>query len=168
VNLELKFLFLRSSEAASNTAMEHHILEDLYAKFIEYDIQIPGIVVWLRSTFVFRNLIHVQNCIDILRSDLSVSAVRAVVESENRLYGIENDILSPQFEDYGRSMVRRQDVGKSYKVFSTDFFRFSRETLNDRFLGANVRAVVTDKICGFDIDDFEMTNSAFSLHRGTL
>jgi CMP-N,N'-diacetyllegionaminic acid synthase len=158
--------FLRSAAAASNTAMEQDILKDLYLKFSEHNIDLPDIIVWLRPTFVFRNVTHVEKCIDLISSDNSVSAARTVVESENRLYGIEDGILRPQFEDHGRSMMRRQEMGHSYKVFSTDVFRFSKDNLHDSFLGHNVRGVVTNKICGFDIDDnddFEMASAVFGL-----
>ena len=112
------------------------------------------------------NITHVEKCIDIICSDNSVSATRTVVETENRLYEIEDDVLLPQFEDYGRSMIRRQEMGSSYKVFSTDVFRFSKDNLHDSFLGNNVRGVVTNKICGLDIDDnddFEIANAIFGL-----
>ena len=158
--------FLRSADAASNVSMEQDILKDLYSKFGEYNIDFPDIIVWLRPTFVFRNITHVEKCIDIICSDNSVSATRTVVETENRLYEIEDDVLLPQFEDYGRSMIRRQEMGNSYKVFSTDVFRFSKDNLHDSFLGNNVRGVVTNKICGLDIDDnddFEIANAIFGL-----
>lgn len=163
--------FLRSVEAASNVAMEHHILRDLYAKFCDYNIALPDIIVWLRPTFVFRNLSHVEQCIDLLVADDSVSAARTVVEAENRLYGVVNGSLSPQFDDKGRSMVRRQEMSESYKVFSTDVFRFSKDNLHERFLGSNIRCVVTDKICGFDIDDkddFEMASAVYGLREGGI
>lgn len=163
--------FLRSADAASNDSMEQDILNDLYLKFNEHNIDLPDIIVWLRPTFVFRNVVHVEKCIDIVISDNSVSAARTVVESENRLYGIEDGILLPQFEDHGRSMMRRQDMGYSYKVFSTDVFRFSKDNLHDSFLGNNIRGVITNKICGFDIDDnddFEMVSAIFSSQGKTL
>lgn len=163
--------FLRAAYAATNVSMEQDILNDLYIKFNKFNIDLPDIIVWLRPTFVFRNISHVEECIDLITSDNSISAVRTVVESENRLYGIEDGILQPQFEDHGRSMIRRQEMGYSYKVFSTDVFRFSKDNLHDNFLGNNVRGVVTNKICGFDIDDeddFEMVSAIFGLQGGRL
>ena len=53
--------FLRSAEAAADTAMEEHILSDLRAKFGEFQIEEPDLVVWLRPTFVFRSKSDVED-----------------------------------------------------------------------------------------------------------
>ncbi|WP_264522056.1 cytidylyltransferase domain-containing protein [Flavobacterium sp. N1994] len=145
--------FLRSDFAASSTAMEQDILVDLYQKFEEHNIPQPDILVWLRPTFVFRSLADVQKCIDQLKNDSLLSASRTVCESEGRLYKVENDILVPSFDDNGKSMMRRQDFGDRYKVFSTDVFRSDKKNTTDDFLGRKVGAVVTNKLCGLDIDD---------------
>ncbi|MEK7650695.1 MAG: acylneuraminate cytidylyltransferase family protein [Patescibacteria group bacterium] len=145
--------FLRSEFAASDTAMEEHILEDLYQKFDEHGIEYPDIFVWLRPTFIFRNLASVKECIDRLIKDESLTACRTVVETECRLYRVEDGILRPDFDDRGRSMIRRQEVGKRYKVFSTDVFRGKPKNSGTAFLGNNVGAVIVDKLYGVDIDD---------------
>ena len=145
--------FLRSSEAAADTAMEEHILEDLRVKFAEASIEEPDIVVWLRPTFVFRSIIDVERCIKVLESDSSFTAARTVVRAENRLYQIKNQSLVAGFDDNSKSMMRRQDMPKSYKVFSTDVFRFKGNLFGDDFLGRKVFAVKTDSTCGLDIDD---------------
>lgn len=145
--------FLRSDFAASSTAMEQDILVDLYQKFEQHDIPQPDILVWLRPTFVFRSIVDVQKCIDQLKNDRSLTASRTVCESEGRLYKVENDILVPSFDDNGKSMMRRQDFGDRYKVFSTDVFRADKKNTTDDFLGRKVGAVVTNKLCGLDIDD---------------
>ncbi|WP_445454318.1 acylneuraminate cytidylyltransferase family protein [Flavobacterium sp. 25HG05S-40] len=145
--------FLRSDFAASSTAMEQDILVDLYQKFEEHHIPQPDILVWLRPTFVFRSIADVQKCIDQLKNDASLTASRTVCESEGRLYKVESDILVPSFDDHGKSMMRRQDFGDRYKVFSTDVFRANQKNTSDDFLGRKVGAVVTNKLCGLDIDD---------------
>jgi CMP-N,N'-diacetyllegionaminic acid synthase len=145
--------FLRSSWAAADNAMEQDILKDMYEKFVLSGIKKPDIIVWLRPTFVFRNIQDVKRCINILKLKPEFSAVRTVCESEARLYDINGDHLIPEFDDHGKSMIRRQDIGKRYKVFSTDVFRFASDNLTDDFLGRNIAAVVTNKICGLDIDD---------------
>jgi CMP-N-acetylneuraminic acid synthetase len=145
--------FLRSDFAASSTAMEQDILVDLYKKFEIHNIVQPDILVWLRPTFVFRSLTDVQKCIDQLKNDSSLTASRTVCESEGRLYKEENTILVPSFDDKGKSMIRRQDFGNRYKVFSTDVFRADLKNTSDDFLGRKVGAVVTNKLCGLDIDD---------------
>lgn len=145
--------FLRSDFAASSTAMEQDILVDMYQKFKEHNISQPDILVWLRPTFVFRSINDVKKCIDQLIKDPTLTASRTVCESEGRLYKVENDILIPSFDDFGKSMMRRQDFGDRYKVFSTDVFRAAKMNTNDDFLGRKVGAVITNKLCGMDIDD---------------
>ncbi len=145
--------FLRSVEAATDTAMEQHIFLDLRKKFAASGIEEPDIVVWLRPTFVFRVVSHVERCIAALKADNTITAARTVVRAENRLYQIQDSRLIPSFVDNGKSMMRRQDIVPSYKVFSTDVLRFKNNILSDDFLGRNIYAVETDSICGFDIDD---------------
>lgn len=147
--------FLRSDYAARDSAMEQDILKDLREKFKENNIDEPDLVVWLRPTFVFRNVEHVTACVNILKNDNTFSSARTVVNTENRLYHIdEKNCLIPNFDDKSKSMIRRQDMPKSYKVFSTDIIRFKNNQFDDDFLGRNVHAVVTDVICGLDIDDY--------------
>ncbi|HLU17276.1 MAG TPA: acylneuraminate cytidylyltransferase family protein [Edaphocola sp.] len=145
--------FLRGVEASSDTAMEQDILVDLNINFERYNIEKPDIIVWLRPTFVFRDLDLVQKGIDYLKRSPQLSAVRTVCESEGRLYRIDEGFLRPDFDDQQKSMIRRQDIGKRYKVFSTDILRFTAGNLHDDFLGRNVLALETNKICGLDIDD---------------
>ena len=146
--------FLRSSEASGDTAMEEDILKDLYFKFQEYDIPMPDIIIWLRPTFVFRDLITTLKGIEILRHTPEINSVRTICETEARLYSIDTENkLTPHFDDRGKSMIRRQDIGTFYKVFSTDIFRFNQENLNNDFLGRNVIGLPISKICGLDIDD---------------
>lgn len=146
--------FLRSEYAASSIAMEQDILEDLYAKFEQEGIAQPDLIVWLRPTFVFRNLQDVKKCISLLIDNPHFTAARTVCESESRLYSIDdNNKLIPSFDDGSKSMIRRQDIGIKYKVFSTDIIRSSTKDTGNDFLGRNVAAVVTNKLCGLDIDD---------------
>lgn len=145
--------FLRSSEAAADTAMEEHILADLRVKFAEHNIPEPDILVWLRPTFVFRSVSDVEQCIEILKSNPQATAARTVVRAENRLYHLEDGVLTPAFDDLGKSMMRRQDMRPEYKVFSTDVFRFRGNDFGPDFLGRSVYAVETNSKCGLDIDD---------------
>lgn len=145
--------FLRSSEAAADTAMEEHILADLRVKFAENNIPEPDIIVWLRPTFVFRSISDVEQCIEILQTNQHATAARTVVRAENRLYHIDDGVLTPGFDDQGKSMMRRQDMRAEYKVFSTDVFRFKGNNFGSDFLGRSVYAVETNSKCGLDIDD---------------
>jgi CMP-N,N'-diacetyllegionaminic acid synthase len=150
--------FLRSKEAASDTAMEEDILYDLYENFDRYGIAYPDLFVWLRPTFIFRDAVVVHQCIDKLLNDDSYSAARTVCETEGRLYRLDNGILVPQFDDKGKSMIRRQETGIFYKVFSTDVFRGKPRNCGVDFLGRKVYGVEIPKICGLDIDDDEDFN----------
>lgn len=145
--------FLRSDKASSDTAMEQDILEDLYEKFSNHGIDYPDYFIWLRPTFVFRDLREVQRGIRILEENENITAVRTVCPSEGRLYALDEQILSPNFDDGGKSMIRRQDVGDFYKVYSTDIFRGKPKNVSDDFLGRNVMGIPINKICGLDIDD---------------
>lgn len=159
--------FLRAAAAASDTAMEEDILRDLAAKFPSHGIDMPDILVWLRPTFPFRDGAAVRKCMDILRADTGWTAARTVCESEARLYrlGAEGG-LAPDFDTGGRSMIRRQEIGARYKVFSTDVFRFDPGRVTDDFLGRKVYGVPVPAICGLDIDNAEDFALAEAVIRG--
>lgn len=146
--------FLRSATASSSIAMEQHILSDVYSRFKQHNIAQPDLIVWLRPTFVFRDVDSVNKCIEILKANKNITSARTVCESECRLYDIDqNNMLIPTFDDGGKSMIRRQDIGTRYKVFSTDVFRADEFNTSEDFLGRRVAAVPINKICGLDIDD---------------
>ncbi|MDB4790214.1 acylneuraminate cytidylyltransferase family protein [Akkermansiaceae bacterium] len=147
--------FLRSSAAAADTAMEDDILVDLHKGFDRTGMERPDLLVWLRPTFLFRDLELVQKCITRMEEDSSLSACRIVCESEGRLYRGKDGCLEPVFNDGGASMIRRQDIGSTYKVYSTDVFRFPKSVreINNSFLGSNIGYEVAHKTCGLDIDD---------------
>jgi CMP-N-acetylneuraminic acid synthetase len=67
--------------------------------------------------------------------------------------------LTPEFNDFGNSMIRRQDMKSSYKVYSTDVFRFKGQPLGSSFLGNKVFGLEISSLYGLDIDgelDFEI------------
>lgn len=146
--------FLRSPYAAGDTAMEQDILRDLATSFKKNGITFPKFIIWLRPTFVFRSIESIAECIEALDKNSEYTAARTVCESESRLYKISNNRLLPIFADNGKSMIRRQDIGVGYKVFSTDVIRFNPDNITDDFLGRNVYGVPINKICGLDIDDW--------------
>jgi len=146
--------FLRSNMAAGDTAMEQDILKDLYKKFKENNIPQPDYLIWLRPTFVFRDIEAVKKCIDVLERNPHFSSARTISETECRLYTIDdNNTLKPDFDDNNKSMIRRQDIRRKFKVYNTDVIRSDKLDTSDDFLGRNVYAVEVNKICGFDIDD---------------
>lgn len=146
--------FLRSKKASSGKAMEEDILKDLRLKFLQNKINEPDLIVWLRPTFVFRSKVDVNECIRVLKENKNFSAARTVIEAENRLYKInKKNNLEPSFNDNNKSMVRRQDMESSFRVYSTDVFRFKDNQFNNNFLGNKIFPVVSNRICGLDIDD---------------
>ncbi len=145
--------FLRSEFASRDEAMEEDILVDLYQNFDLFNIEYPDIFVWLRPTFVFRDYEKVKKCINFLLNNSDYSAMNIVVEAESRLYAVKDNKIHPTFNDYGKSMIRRQKVEKRYKIYNTDIFRGKPKNCSPNFLGNNVGFEVADKICGLDIDD---------------
>lgn len=144
--------FLRSIEAAGDTAMEEDILKDLYDRLPSVGIEIPDIIVWLRPTFVFRSVAVGIRCIQRMLIEKELTACRTVCESESRLYKQDGDLLIGDFDNLGgKSMIRRQDVGTRFKVFSMDVFRGGDSS--PFFLGNRVGFERISKICGMDIDD---------------
>ena len=89
--------FLRSKKASTDTAMEHDILNDLYLNFKKLNIKIPDLIVWLRPTFVFRNLEHVNECIDLLTKDKTYTAARTICAAESRLYKKVGTLIKARF-----------------------------------------------------------------------
>ena len=146
--------FLRSKKAASDSAMEQDILKDLYSKFKKHNIPQPDYLIWLRPTFVFRDINAIKKCIESLNNDPSLSSARTVCQTESRLYKMEDNIITPDFNDQGKSMIRRQDVPSKYKVFSTDIIRADKLNTTNDFLGRNVYGIEINQICGFDIDNY--------------
>lgn len=163
--------FLRAPEASTSTAMEQDILKDLYMKFEAHDIPHPDLLVWLRPTFVFRSTADVKQCLQLLKEQPGFTAARTVCEAEGRLYQVEHQNLIPDFNDHGKSMIRRQDFGDRYKVFSTDVLRSTDKNTGDDFLGRSVAAVVTNKLCGLDIDDlfdFKLVESVLTYNQDMI
>ena len=134
--------------------MEQDILKDLYNKFKEYNITQPDYLIWLRPTFVFRDINAIKKCIESLNNDPSLSSARTVYQTESRLYKMEDNIITPDFNDQGKSMIRRQDVPSKYKVLSTDIIRADKLNTTNDFLGRNVYGIEINQICGFDIDNY--------------
>ena len=98
-------------------------------------------------------------CIAKLKDNNTLTSARTVCETESRLYRIDNEgLLIPEFDDKDRSMIRRQDRGIFYKVYSTDVFRGNPKNCKVDFLGKKMYAVKVPKICGLDIDDIEDFN----------
>jgi len=81
--------FLRSEYASSDTAKDEDVLKDVYDKFDEHNIEYPDLWVWLRPTFIFRDLDAVKECIDRMKKDKNLTACRIVTEAESRISPVE-------------------------------------------------------------------------------
>ena len=86
------------------------------------NIKIPDLIVWLRPTFVFRNLEHVNECIDLLTKDKTYTAARTICAAESRLYKKVGTLIKPDFNIKNKSMIRRQDINENTKFFQQMFF----------------------------------------------
>ena len=146
--------FLRSSSASSDFAMEHHILNDLHESMSRVAMPLPDIIVWLRPTFIFRDVQLLDDGVMQLSNSPNLDSVRIVIDAESRLYrqGKSGQLVA-DFDDQGKSMIRRQDLGQRFRVYSTDIFRFGSYPYKPDFLGQNVGYIEGSKLCGLDIDD---------------
>jgi CMP-N,N'-diacetyllegionaminic acid synthase len=152
IQLGAEVPFLRSPNAATDTAMEEDILSDFYRQLTARKESSPDLIVWLRPTFVFRSVEIGNELIDRMKRDCNLTACRTVCESESRLYTTIDGLLIPDFQGAeGKSMIRRQDIGTKYKVYSMDVFRGGNAT--PFFLGSRVGFAILPKICGMDLDD---------------
>jgi len=148
----------RSREASTSESMEEHVIDDLNEKMAQQNYPVPGAVVWLRPTFVFRSMATTKACVDdVMRGNFSAS--RVVTEVDPRLYRAGGSgTLETTFNDGGASMVRRQGLDPLYRVFNTDVFLWPSGPCPRDFLCSNISFHVAPLLCGFDIDTIEDFN----------
>ena len=147
-------LGLRKANASNSTAMEPDIIDDLNAKFVEFDYTPPEIVVWIRPTFVFRSLSATKECIHQVSSG-KFNASRVVTRVDPRRYSTNDGLITPLFDTQGASMVRRQGMQEQVSVFNIDVFKWPRLPCPQDFLGSEVGFAIAPKVCGVDIDSAE-------------
>ena len=143
--------FLRSQFAANDTAMEEHILEDIDKNLRLHGIEPPDIIIWLRPTFPFRRIETARRALSLLNDN--VDSVRIVLDAERRLYELTEGLLKPTFNTNSRSMIRRQELKPSYRVFHTDIFWWKNISWGAAFLGEISKGVVGEYFEGVDIDN---------------
>ena len=150
--------FLRSAEAASDSAGEHHILADLDARLPRHGIELPDVWVWLKPTCPFRSRDAVQQALRLLENDPSLHSVRIVTEADARIHRInEQGFLEPYFPGLWppeRSKIPRTYLPKAYSPFNLEVFR--HEGWKERgalFMGTRIKPIVLPRITGLDIDD---------------
>lgn len=142
--------FLRSGHAATDDAMEEHVLADLREACTTSGQEPPANVVWLRPTHPVRSVDAFTRAWDLYRQH--GDAVCVVVRADPRVFFADGDHLAPVVPAFHeRSMVRRQDCPPSYRIFGGEIFAFP-DGLDPRFLGSP-RFVVAPDACHFDIDD---------------
>ena len=158
--------FLRSEAASSDESMEEDILSDIQIKLISHHIPSPDILVWIRPTFPFRSAKDLTKGINMLTKE--VDSIRFVTESDPRIYTIKGEFLYPNFNSRRRSMVRRQEMTKTFNVYHTDIFWYKNLSLGSNFLGDKILPLVINRICSLDIDDISDFNVAEALLESDL
>lgn len=142
--------FYRSKKASSDLAMEEDILEDVRVNLKKKKLDIPNYILWLRPTTPLRDLLAFKKAFKLfLKKKKSVCIVS---KSEPRIFYQKNGNLKSYLKLFNkRSMVRRQECPKAYKIFYGEFFKFPNKK-NKKFLGSNIKFIVQDSRCDFDID----------------
>ena len=80
-------------------------------------------------------------------------SVCLVTPVDSRVYKDVNGFLEPFDNSLKyKSMWRRQEVTKAFKIYHGEFFRMPNE-YNPNFLGDKVGYVEMSQLCSFDIDD---------------
>ena len=148
--------FLRSKKASMSHSMEEDVLEDIRLKLINNNQKLPDYILWLRPTHPLRDINIFKKGLTKLKK--YKQSVCIVSEVDSRIFTSKNNkliALNPKFKN--RSMVRRQDCLKTFKIFHGEFFKFPKK-YDKKFLGKNIRYVVQNKLCDIDIDTIEDLN----------
>jgi CMP-N,N'-diacetyllegionaminic acid synthase len=143
--------FLRSPNASKDTSMEEDILFDILNSCLLSNINPPEAVVWLRPTHPIRSIVSFKNAYDLFLKNKKSTCI--VIEDDARIFLDINDSLVPVVSSFNeKSMVRRQDSPKAYRIFGGEIFNFP-STYDIKFLGENWNFVVAPRQCTLDIDD---------------
>ena len=142
--------FYRSKKASSDLAMEEDILEDIRVNLKKKKLDFPDHILWLRPTTPLRDISTFNRAFKIFLQ--KKQSVCIVSKSEPRIFYEKNGYLKSYLKLFdNRSMVRRQECQKAYKIFYGEFFKFPLKK-NKKFLGKKIKFVVQDPRCDFDID----------------
>ena len=143
--------FLRSKKASLSKAMEEDVLLDIQLKCLKHNISPPKSVLWLRPTHPLRSLEDFNKAYNLFIKNKKKS-VCIVTETDGRIFYEKSKKLIPIVDGFKKkSMIRRQDCTKFYKIFSGEFFKFPRK-YNPKFLGNNPHFIEQPSICAIDID----------------
>ena len=160
--------FLRSKKASSSRAMEEDVLDDIRKKCEYHKIKKPDHILWLRPTTPIRSInCHLKaysNFITKKRSTLIVG------ETDPRIFLVGSKKKPiPVIKIFKeKSMVRRQDCSKGFKIFYGEYFKFPKN-YNKNFLGKKFDYFFQPIECNFDIDnkhDLDLLNNLLKTNKG--
>lgn len=142
--------FYRSKKASSDSAMEENILEDIRKNLKQKKLEYPNYILWLRPTTPLRDLSAFTKAFNLFIKKRK--SVCIVSKTEPRIFYQKKGNLKSYLRLFDhRSMVRRQECPKAYKIFYGEFFKFPHKN-NKKFLGDQIKFVVQNSRCDFDID----------------
>ena len=141
--------YLRSNISSSDNAMEEDILFELLNKDILKD---DTNILWLRPTHPLRDIEKFEQAYRIYNSS-KFDSVCLVTPVDSRIYKANYNCLEPfDISLKSKSMWRRQDVDKAFKIFHGELFMLP-SSYNPKFLGDKIGYVEMPSLCSFDIDD---------------
>jgi CMP-N,N'-diacetyllegionaminic acid synthase len=141
--------YIRSNRSSSDNSMEEDILNELSTKINFSD---DTYILWLRPTHPLRDLEKFEEAYSMFNNEF-LDSVCLVTPADSRVYKDDEGFLKP-FDDYlkSKSMWRRQQVTKGFKIYHGELFKMPNE-YNSNFLGEKIGYVEMSSLCSFDIDD---------------
>lgn len=141
--------YIRSNKSSSDNSMEEDILNELSTKINFRD---DTYILWLRPTHPLRDLEKFEEAYSMFDNEF-LDSVCLVTPVDSRVYKDEEGFLKP-FDDIlkSKSMWRRQQVTKGFKIYHGELFKMPNE-YNSNFLGERIGYVEMSSLCSFDIDD---------------
>ena len=141
--------YIRSNKSSSDNSMEEDILNELSTKINFRD---DTYILWLRPTHPLRDLEKFEKAFSMFDNEF-LDSVCLVTPADSRVYKDEEGFLKP-FDDIlkSKSMWRRQQVTKGFKIYHGELFKMPNE-YNSNFLGERIGYVEMSSLCSFDIDD---------------
>lgn len=145
--------FLRSKKASKSTSMEEDVLEDIRLNLLKKKENLPDCILWLRPTHPLRDINIFKKAF--LKFKKHKASICVVSKVDPRIFISKNNkLVALNSEFKNKSMVRRQDCKKAYKIFHGEFFKFPKK-YNKKFLGKNIRYEVQNDLCNIDIDTLD-------------
>ena len=141
--------YIRSNKSSSDNSMEEDILNELSTK---RNFSNDTYILWLRPTHPLRDIEKFEEAYSMF-NNVILDSVCLVTPVDSRVYKDDKGFLKP-FDNSlkSKSMWRRQEVTKGFKIYHGELFRMPNE-YNPNFLGNKVGYVEMSSLCSFDIDD---------------